>query len=668
MKKINIDLTQTQSTIINWPNQVRQIVDGYRSYHCIAHGVQKDAIQNSWDARKDKNYAKGWEIEFELIESKDLNLFTFTDKGTTGLTGRILLPEDLEKDLPVVEKWGRFENVAFTKDPSEHALGARGRGKFIFVGASDYSAITTDGKNINKLILYDTLREDGVYRFGFRTIISTDSRIQAIEGEEAKGKLKELTNDLLKPLKYVGTRVVIVEPIKELINDVKNGNFIKYIEETWWEIIRDYNATIKVKVGTMIQNAKLDKHFQFPGKDSKRFKTWIKKDVKLPQAPNYKVKNLVIVYDAENNIQEDLRGIFIQRGRMKVCAIQPTGTDRAIINSIYGYINFDQNLEQELQKDEGIEHYSFDFKQFLPRTVKNFIIDECDKFLREKLGINMGTKTKPLEKEKSAQEKALYQVNLIAKQFGLTGRGIINNGNSGGSPPDPRQLRLKFGKFLFPSETLRVNYGETISNIGLSIENDTAIEQNLGVRFSIVFNEEDEVVVYLDNKEVVIKNKSLVLLKNISETISNAKFTNKGKYTFLAKLVSLNTHNRGLILHQLKKNFWVEENPPQKGLFDEIEGIPYPENIKSQQGEAQRSDGLSYKFIYNINHPAKKAVDNDEDKLTKYLIELMCIELAWIDLRNTEHKIFSTIDLENPSDCIRKLNKFLGEIKYKIYI
>lgn len=666
MKKINIDLTQTHSTIINWPNQVRQIVDGYRSYHCIAHGVQKDAIQNSWDARKDKINAKGWEIEFELIENKDLNLFSFTDRGTTGLTGRILLPEDLEKDLPVVEKWGRFENVAFTKDPSEHALGARGRGKFIFVGASDYAAKTTDGKNISKLILYDTLREDGVYRFGFRTIITTDSRIQAFEGNEAIGKIKELTNGLLKPLKDVGTRVVIVDPLKELIDDVKNNNFIKYIEETWWEIIQDFKATIKVKIGTKINHAKLDKHFLFPEKDSKRFKTWFKKEVKLPQAPNYKVKNVVIVYDTENNIPEDLRGIFIQRGGMKVCAIQATGTERAIVNSIYGYINFDEKLDQELQKDEGIEHYSFDFKQFLPRIVKNFIIDECDKFLREKLGINVGTKTKPLEKEKSAQEKALYQVNLIAKQLGLTGKGIINGGG-GGDKPDPRPIRLKFSKFEFPSDTLRVNYGETISNIGLTIENVTATDHVLGVRFSIVFNDEEEVVVYIDNNEVVINNKSLDLLENTSELITKEKYLNKGKYTFLAKLVSLNTDNRGEILHQLKKNFWVEENPPQKGLFDDIEGIPYPENIKTQQGEAQRSEGLSYKFMYNTNHPAKKAVDNDEDKLMKYLIELMCIELAWIDLRNTEHKIFTNFDLENPSDTIRKLNKFLGEIKYRIY-
>lgn len=97
-------------------------------------------------------------------------------------------------------------------------------------------------------------------------------------------------------------------------------------------------------------------------------------------------------------------------------------------------------------------------------------------------------------------------MNLIAKQLGLTGKGIIN-GDGGGDKPDPRPLRLKFNKFEFPSDTLRVNYGDKISNIGLTIENATATEHILGVRFSIVFNDEEEVFIYLDNNEVVMNKK-----------------------------------------------------------------------------------------------------------------------------------------------------------------
>lgn len=666
MKEVNIDLNQTHSTVINWPNQVKQIVDGYRSYNSISHGIQKDAIQNSWDARIDKKNAENWEIEFELIEDKKINLLTFTDKGTTGLTGRILLPEDLEKDLPIIEKWGRFENVAFTKDPKEEALGARGRGKFIFVGASNYEAKTNDGKIINKLILYDTLRDDKVYRFGFRTIITTDSRIQAFEGVKGQEKLNELTEGILQPLNNIGTRVVIVDPLKEVIEDIKNGNFLKNIEETWWEIIKKYNAKIIVKTNSKVEVAKLLPIFNYPINDNKRYKTWHKSNIKLPNAPNYKINNLTIVYDSEGNVPEGFRGIFIQRGGMKVCSVILNGADRSIINSIYGYINFDKSLDQELQKDEGIEHYSFDFRQFLPKLVRNFIFDEGDAFLREKLGINVGVKVKPLEKEKSAQEKALYQVNLIAKQLGLLGKGILTPGGSG-VHVDPRLIRLKFSQIIFPNEILRVNYNQIISNIGLTIINDTVKDIKVGIRFSIIFEDEEEVNVFIDNKEYELKQGSLEILNNISQNIIPELFINKGKYYLLAKMVSLNDGNRGEILHILRKAFWVEENPPQKGIFDDIEPIEYPDELKMLQGEVIKSEGNSYKFLYNKNHPAKKEFENDEDKLMKYLIELMCTELAWIDLKNLSYKIFSKEEIENSANIVRRLIKFLAEIKYRLY-
>lgn len=136
MKTIDLNLNKTRRTVINWPNELKEIVDRYRGWTSISHGVQKDAVQNAWDARIERDDPKQWQLEFELIESKDFNLFVFTDQGTTGLTGKVLSTEELQLDLPIEERWGRFENVAFTKEPSEKALGARGRGKFIFVGAS----------------------------------------------------------------------------------------------------------------------------------------------------------------------------------------------------------------------------------------------------------------------------------------------------------------------------------------------------------------------------------------------------------------------------------------------------------------------------------------------------------------------------------------------------
>ncbi|MEW6041362.1 MAG: hypothetical protein AB1633_07565, partial [Elusimicrobiota bacterium] len=250
---------EIRRTVRNWPEDVRAIVDGYRAYTTVSHAVQKDAIQNSWSARKNKK-GKDWAFVFELVETADRKFLLMTDKGTTGLTGKILKPEEYEHDLPGEERWGRFEGVAFTQPRVERTLGSRGRGKFIFVGASkEYT------------ILYDTLRDDNTYRFGFRTVVRTESPVAAYDGEEGKKKLKEMTGNLIQPLSTVGTRVIIVNPVDELLDSIKSGGFARHIGETWWEIILKYNAEIKVKAFGKEQTVKVPDEFRLPDTDSRKY-------------------------------------------------------------------------------------------------------------------------------------------------------------------------------------------------------------------------------------------------------------------------------------------------------------------------------------------------------------------------------------------------------------
>ncbi len=240
---------EVRRTVRHWPEDVKAIVDGYRAYTTIPHAVQKDAIQNGWSARKNKK-GRGWSFTFELVEAADRKFLLMTDEGTTGLTGKVLTPEEYETDLPGEERWGRFEGVAFTQPRAERTLGSRGRGKFIFVGASkEYT------------IMYDTFRDDGTYRFGFRTVIKTESPVAAYDGEEGKQKLREMTGNLVVPLSSVGSRVIIVDPVDELVEDIESGQFLRYIGETWWEIILKYEAMIKVKTRGRLQVASIPKEF-----------------------------------------------------------------------------------------------------------------------------------------------------------------------------------------------------------------------------------------------------------------------------------------------------------------------------------------------------------------------------------------------------------------------
>jgi hypothetical protein len=73
------------------------------------------------DARVDRRRGKNWSYSFKLVMSKKRGAHSFLvlqDQGTYGLTGRVLRPDELEADLPVEERWGRFENLAFNWDYS----------------------------------------------------------------------------------------------------------------------------------------------------------------------------------------------------------------------------------------------------------------------------------------------------------------------------------------------------------------------------------------------------------------------------------------------------------------------------------------------------------------------------------------------------------------------
>jgi len=73
----------------NDERDMRAIADGYagKIKHdlWLADGLQKDAIQNSWDVkRKDGE----WECGFSLININGVSVLCIADQGTTGLDGK----------------------------------------------------------------------------------------------------------------------------------------------------------------------------------------------------------------------------------------------------------------------------------------------------------------------------------------------------------------------------------------------------------------------------------------------------------------------------------------------------------------------------------------------------------------------------------------------------
>lgn len=646
---------EIRRTVRNWPEDVRAMVDGYRAYNTISHAVQKDAIQNGWSARKFKK-GKNWCFTFEFIKSRGEKFLLMTDQGTTGLTGRVLTPEEYELDLGGEERWGRFEGVAFTQPRAERTLGSRGRGKFIFVGASK-----------EHTVIYDTLREDGSYRFGFRTVIRTESPVAAYDGDEGRQKLEEMTGSLIKPLATVGSRVIIVNPVDELFEDIRTGFFLRYIGETWWEIILKYGAVIKVKFGDEDQTVGIPKEYNLVNEDSKNYRVWIKNNQKIPVSfGEAKIKNLHIIYNVRKTIPEDIRGIAIQRDGMKICTIEPRYMGSEIAERLYGYINFDADTEEAMLEDEGIEHYSYDFRRSLPGVIKRFVEDEMMKFAQEKLGYGIDMRQVRRQQQQNAERRALTAANSFARALGIgAGPGITREGPGGERVP--KKIRIQMEELLLPRPNdLRVNYGESVKNINIRLVNDN--EHDVDLRLKLFLRYYDKVVKVFIEQDFKIGAKSKI--DNIGpyeEIFKKDVFPDTGKYTVVAKINSLMDEDKGAELDYKTKSFYLEDDPPMRGLFERCEafGFPDDEPVKYWMGYSEYGSERGLVLYYNISHPGYNPVSEDEDDLAEYILRIAGQEICRYDLMQDQTTLFNEEQRNDPQEILKQERKVIGELVYK---
>jgi len=636
-------------TLIDWENLLMQVADGYQVCKGIVHGVQKDAVQNAWDARKTK-MGKEWAIVFELIEGEEHGFFTLTDRGTTGLTGRVLTRDELEMgmELPREERWGRFEGLAFLKgeSPMGATLGARGRGKFIFCAASKV-----------RTILYDSLRPDGTYRFGAREVTKLESPVVAWDNEEGRRKLSEMTGGVLKPLEEVGTRIIIVDPIDELIGAVKNGEFLRYVGETWWEIILKYGAKISVRVNDREDVATILKEFALLDKDSEECRVWIKENEEIRAGGRpIKIKKLYIA-SRKGCVPEDIRGISIQRGGMKICNLLPYAPAE-IANTVYGYVIFDDETELDLQRIESVEHYNYDFRRWPASVIKSYLEREWFEFAREKLGLGRDVREIRRQIQRDAERVALSALNRFAKVIGISvGPGRRVGGGGGGG--EWKEIRISMPELEFPRRNdRRVNYNEPLGGISARAVNDSKALVN--ARFKMFLRRGDEVIRVYANQDVSLEPSSVTPpFGPGKETFSESDA--RGKYTIVARLISLMEENRGLVLDEKRKSLYLEENPPQYGFFEDCRPVEAPTSLPKMGWSIMGEHG-GYIYEYNTAHPAYKAKENDARKLSEYLCWLMAHELCIIDLQLDEPKLFEEGDKIDSNSALRKVSEQVGRI------
>ena len=612
---------------VNWEQTIINLMDGYDIVYdlpgikkdtAIAHAVQKDAIQNAMDAYDLENPDE-WTVTLSLYPIKP-RLVTITDTGTIGLTGNKNLDEkDLSKltfEQYVKERWSRFEALAYA-NPDPRARGARGQGKFIFIGSSE-----------SKEMLYETLRDDGIYRVGhWITSKGAKPLTEPLEGNEAREYLQKHC-PVLKPLQKVGTRIIIPKPKKELaiaFLPVKMCDLLKYISETWWEkLLEGWKIYINFEGADSIKIPVPSPELYRQLRDHpEKFKSRVITNAKIGFAKlkSAKVKECVIAY-SEDEIPPMLQGIAIQRGGMKVASFDIRGGNEHIGDQykkhIFGWIIFDDKTEQELRKYENTTHYGFkkvrgSIAQHILGT-RGWIAREVRKFAETELGI-IPEKKKKVTLEK-VQSQVMNYLNQLARLYGYQRKTVTGTGKERGKGPrgPTTPIRIQMPPLVYPRFIRRVNFGERLYGTKARVVNDS--KNRIVIKFGMTLSKSSrkdkiavkpQLIARADVLEIPAGKKSSWYGKD-NMMFSEEKFE-PGRYILASEIVALEGEHKGNVLDRVTRPIYLERDPPPaQGIFHRMEPAVFPDATKKRKYSLNEEDGALVLY-YNVEHPAYIRVD-----------------------------------------------------------
>ncbi len=466
----------------NWRSNIEQVVSGYETEPAkgLVHGLQKDSIQNTWGARK-TNKGSGWGTRFQLIKN-DLGTFlTVEDWGTTGMTGPNM-PMDkinsLSGELGPDHKLARFSAMNYSG--GNEGAGLYGRGKLLFSAASkDYH------------FYFETFTEEEGYRANYKRLNGNMLVVNpvAFEGEVAKNFIREEAG--IEPINRVGSRIIIVNPRDEIINAVENGNFLKYIEETWWRILLKYShVSISVEYNGIVEKAKIPAVYADAIEEKNGWKAWNKDRYSVS---NYHSVKKIQLFVSEFEIDEELCGVFFYRRDMKIGKID-LDIPPKIRNKYFGFIEVDSDWEDDLAMNEDLEHYGVKRKSKKCFQKLKFEVTNEHKLFMEDLGL--------FKKKKSEDERLRQELTEISQ--GLESFfNDINVSSIGSKGPKKEKIDVSWAGMEFPnSKQDRLYTRDEIKNIKFKIKNNTGSTRKVEYKLRVICRNEEVKTIATSVKEI----------------------------------------------------------------------------------------------------------------------------------------------------------------------
>ena len=358
--------------IQNFDSEIQQTILLYEEApgKGLCHGFQKDAIQNGWGHRLNKK-GQNWKMIIKYLKNDHGEFIIVEDCGNTGLIGKNYTQEELQTimdkkiKLNATEKLARFSTL-YNSGGNIDSAGLFGRGKLMYQTVSN-----------NYEFYFDSLTSEGKYVSNHR--IGRKIKYPSFEGEEAKRVIYNSTG--LSEKETTGTRIIICNPKREVVDYILSKRIIEDINETWWRIFEKYNAIIEI-----YDNEKLLGTGQVPAIYKKYYSDdkYSKQYPMFEVASGYRAKRIEIFYtDDDNELPENLGNISYYRNDMKIGDVYSIGelpVDEKYRRRLSGYIEVDEEWEKELESNEKLNHYGpvaprkINF-QLMKKTIKDHLDD-----------------------------------------------------------------------------------------------------------------------------------------------------------------------------------------------------------------------------------------------------------------------------------------------------
>ncbi len=464
----------------NYRNNVDWILGAYTDAGVsFPNGFQKDAIQNAVGARKTNKW-RNWRCDISLIENPHGRYVVVEDSGTVGLTGKNTPAEEINslmaqgKTLPSEERLSRFTSM-FNSGGNTTGGGLFGAGKSVYSVASQ-----------SYTYYFDSLREDGLYVANVNKSGQVNST--AYEGDDAKKYIFDNTG--LPEKKTVGTRIIIESPKEDLVDSIINGDIIPFIQESWWIIIQrltdDAAITVngvKIDVPEDIKNGTHSFELQNP-------------EIYMP---GYKVKHFgLYAFDDGNN---RWNGISYYRKGMKIGEIDIKEIPKKIENKFWGYIEVDEQWEDDLSGIEDKIHFGIS-KGKKNTTTYQYLKNYCNNKFKANL-IEWG-----YIKDKESEDKKLKdELKQIAEDIqDLFDRLGFEDLGKGSQKPD---FDVRWQDISYPvADSERVTSGDTIG-FSVRIKSSYATDKRFEYELSVVNPQTGTVVSSIASEKITVQSNTV---------------------------------------------------------------------------------------------------------------------------------------------------------------